>query len=159
MYIYTHSRYRWAIDIIYEGSALGRAEPVCGLRGQAAGVVAALRRERCKHITHSRYRWVIDIIDEGSALGGALLLCGLRGWPDTRYCFVSGLLSTNQYYSLRTLPLFRHPPPPCHRLHYCAVQCFPPTPRYCNIYHTILAMAISCKGQLRGQAACVVATL
>jgi len=23
----------------------------------------------------------------------------------------------------------------------------PPTPRYCNIYHTILAVAISCKGQ------------
>ena len=23
----------------------------------------------------------------------------------------------------------------------------PPTPRYCNIYHTILAMTISCKGQ------------
>jgi len=36
-------------------------------------------------------------------------------------------------------------PPPRHRPHYCAIQCFPPTPRYCNIYHTLLVMAILCK--------------
>jgi len=38
----------------------------------------------------------------------------------TRYCFVSGLLSTNQYFSLRTHPLFKHPPPR-HRLHYYVI--------------------------------------
>ena len=30
----------------------------------------------------------------------------------TRYCFVSGVVCTNQYHSLHTHPLFRHPPPP-----------------------------------------------
>jgi len=67
----------------------------------------------------------------------------------TRYCFVFGPLCTNQYYSLRTHALFRHPSPPRHRPHNCALYCFPPTPRYCNVYHTILVMAISCKGQIR----------
>ena len=56
----------------------------------------------------------------------------------TRYCLVSGPLCTDRYYSLRTHPLFRQPTPPRHRPHYCAIQCFPPNPRYCNIYHTIL---------------------
>ena len=66
----------------------------------------------------------------------------------TRYYFVSGLLCMNQYYSLLTHLLFRHPTPPRHRPEDCAIECFPPTPHYCNIYHTILAVAISCKGQL-----------
>ena len=39
----------------------------------------------------------------------------------TRYCFVYGLLCTNQYYSLRTHPLFRYPTTPCHRPHYCTI--------------------------------------
>jgi len=39
----------------------------------------------------------------------------------TRYCFVSGPLGTNQYYSLRTHLLFRHLTPPRHRPHDCAI--------------------------------------
>ena len=42
--------------------------------------------------------------------------------------FVYGLLCTNQYYSLRTHSLFRHPTPPSHRPHYCAMQWVPPEP-------------------------------
>jgi len=76
----------------------------------------------------------------------------------TRYCFVSGILCTNQYYSLRTHPLFRYPTSPCNRPHYCALErCLPP-PRYCNIYHTILATAISCKGQPTAHTASTAAT-
>ena len=40
----------------------------------------------------------------------------------TRDCFVlSGPSCTNQYYSLRTHPLFRYPTPHRHRSHYCAI--------------------------------------
>ena len=35
-----------------------------------------------------------------------------------------------------------------YRPHDCAIHYSPPTPLYCNIYHTVLAMAISCKGQV-----------
>ena len=44
-----------------------------------------------------------------------------RALASARYCFVSGLLCTNQYHSLRTLPLFRHPTQPRHRPQYCAI--------------------------------------
>ena len=44
----------------------------------------------------------------------------VRALAYTRYCFVSGILCTNQYYSSRTHPLFRHPTPQ-HRPHYCAI--------------------------------------
>jgi len=64
----------------------------------------------------------------------------------TRYCFVFGLLCTNQYHSLRTHPLFRHPTAPRHRPQYRTIYCFPPPPRYYNVHHTLLAVAISCKG-------------
>jgi len=41
-------------------------------------------------------------------------MCGIPagGLAYTRYWFVSGLVYTNQYYSMRTHPVFRHPPPP-----------------------------------------------
>ena len=42
------------------------------------------------------------------------------GLAYTRYCFVSGVVCTNQYHSLRTHPLFGTPHPH-HRLHYCAI--------------------------------------
>jgi len=60
----------------------------------------------------------------------------LRHLVYTRYWSVYGLLCKNQYYHFHTHPLFRHPPSPPHCPHYCSIQCFPPTPRYCNIYHT-----------------------
>ena len=34
-----------------------------------------------------------------------------------------------------------------HHTHYCAIYCCPSTPRYCNIYRTLLSKTISCKGQ------------
>jgi len=65
----------------------------------------------------------------------------------TRYCVVSGVLCTNQYHSLRTHPLFRHPTPPIIAYTIAQSNAFLLTPRYCNVYNTILVMAISCKGQ------------
>ena len=44
-------------------------------------------------------------------------------------------------------PLFRHPTPRMHHPHYAQYVAPPPSSLYCNMYHTILAMAISCKGQ------------
>ena len=67
----------------------------------------------------------------------------------TRYCFVSGLLCTNRYYSSRTHPLFRHPTPPPSSPTLLRNTMFPPTLRYCNIYHTLLVMAISCAEGVR----------
>jgi len=42
----------------------------------------------------------------------------------TRYCFVSGLVCTNQYHSLRTLNVFGHPTPPRHRPRYAQYHVF-----------------------------------
>ena len=57
----------------------------------------------------------------------------------------------NQYYYSQTLPLFGHPTPSLHRIHYCAIQCFPSTILYYSACHTILVVAISCKGQPQPQ--------
>jgi len=65
----------------------------------------------------------------------------------TRYSFRSRPLYKNQHYIWKKIPMCWHPSPPLHRLHYCAIQCFPPITLCCNTCHTILAMTISCKGQ------------
>jgi len=65
----------------------------------------------------------------------------------TRYSFSSRPLYKIQYYYSQTLPSFGHPTRPRHRPRDCAIQCFPPTILYCNTCPTILATAISCKGQ------------
>jgi len=80
---------------------------------------------------------------------GASGILLLRNLAFTRYWFASRRMSvcmcTNQWYSLQTPPLFGHPTLPLYRTHYCAIYCFPSTPRDCNIYHTILWMTISVK--------------
>jgi len=64
------------------------------------------------------------------------------------FCF--GPLCTNQYYSLPNHPLFRQPTlPPSSSTLLRSLRSLPP-PHYRNIYYTILAMVISCKGQHRG---------
>jgi len=70
-----------------------------------------------------------------------------RGLAFTSYSFSSRPLYENQYYYSQAPPLFGHPTPPLHPPHYCTKQCSPPTILYCNACHTILVMAISCKGQ------------
>jgi len=65
----------------------------------------------------------------------------------TRYLFSPRPLYKIQCYYSQTPSLFGHPNHPLHRLHYCAIQCRPPAILYCNTCHTILVMAISCKGQ------------
>ena len=81
----------------------------------------------------------ILIYDSLSSLGFVLAF--------TRYLFSSRPLYENQYYYSQTPPLFGHPTPPLHPPHYCTKQCSPPTILYCNACHTILVVAISCKGQ------------
>jgi len=78
----------------------------------------------------------------------ALTTATRNGYNAQGVNLTSWLLCTNQYYSVRTHPLLRYPTPPRDRPHYCAIYRFPLTPRDCNIYHTILAVAMSCKGQL-----------
>jgi len=51
----------------------------------------------------------------------------------TRYCFMSRLLNTNQYYYLQTAPWFGHPPP--HPVaHTVAQYSVPPRPPLVTIY-------------------------
>ena len=69
----------------------------------------------------------------------------------TRYCFMSRFICTNQSFSLQTPPLCGHSTTPLHRPHCCALYCYPPEILYCNIYHTILVIAISCKGQAQAR--------
>ena len=54
----------------------------------------------------------------------------------TRFCFVSGPLCTNQYYSLRTHFLFRQPTPPRHRPRDCAIYHVSPGPLVFATYTT-----------------------
>jgi len=70
-----------------------------------------------------------------------------RALAFTRYFFISRLVCMNQSYSLQTPPLFGHPASLLHRTHFCAIYCLPSTTSYCNIYYTLLVMAISYKGQ------------
>ena len=56
-------------------------------------------------------------------------------------------MCTNQYPSLQIPPLFGHPASLLNRTRYCERYCFPSTTLDCNIYHRIVCMAISCKGQ------------
>jgi len=81
-----------------------------------------------------KYRWGVD--------------CS-QSLTFTRHSFSSRPLYKNQYYDLQTPPSFGHPSRPPHRPRYCAIQCVPPTIFYCNACHTILVMAISCKGQTK----------
>jgi len=66
-----------------------------------------------------------------------------------RDSFSSRPLYKNQCYYSQTPTSCGSPLPPHHRLHCCAIQCFPPTILNCNTCHTILRMAISCEGQHR----------
>ena len=77
----------------------------------------------------------------------------------TRDCPISGTLCTNQYYSLRTHSSSRHPISSSHRPHYCAIQCLPPTPRYCNIYHTIMEWLYRVKAKRYAYAVYTTSTL
>jgi len=64
----------------------------------------------------------------------------------TRYCFVSGILCTNQYYSLRTHTLCLGTSPHsgiAHDIAQCNVSHRHPVTKYT----TLLAVAVSCKGQ------------
>jgi len=63
----------------------------------------------------------------------------------TRYSFSLRHLYKNQYYYPQIPPLFGHPPPSSPTLLRNIVS--PPTILYCNTCHTILGMAILCKGQ------------
>jgi len=65
----------------------------------------------------------------------------------TGYSFSSRPLYKNRYYHSQTPLSGGHPTRLLHHPRYCAIQCFPPTILYCNTCHTLLAMAISCKGQ------------
>ena len=90
-------------------------------------------------VCESARAYIISILERcGLAQGSDL--------ADTRYFFVSEPLCTNQYYSLRTHPLFRYPTTHRHRPHDCAIKRYPPTPRYCKTHHKILAITKSCKG-------------
>jgi len=73
-----------------------------------------------------------------------LFLCRLAF---TRCCLISRRMCTSQYYSLQTPPVFGRPSSPLHSTHFYAICCFPSTRLYCNIYHTLLLMTISCGGQ------------
>jgi len=70
-----------------------------------------------------------------------------RALTCTRYSLSSRPLYKNQYYYELTPPLFGHPTPSLLRPHYCAILYFLPTVLCCNTCHTIMVMAISCKGQ------------
>jgi len=64
----------------------------------------------------------------------------------TRYSFyVEAVVHTSILFFANT-SLFEYPTRPLYRPHDCAIV-FPPDPLCCNIYHMILVMAISCKGQ------------
>ena len=64
------------------------------------------------------------------------------------YIYMSIYMYLHMYIVFVNTPLvWAHYPPPLHRPHYCAILCFPPTILYCHTCHTILGMAISCKGR------------
>jgi len=79
------------------------------------------------YLAHATFANYLGLLSAGGEVGKELAY--------TRYCFVSGLLRTNQYYSLRTHPLFRYPTPPRHRPHYCAVVFAPDPPLLQYIPH------------------------
>jgi len=77
-------------------------------------------------------------------------LVGRRlSWPLQEIRFISRIVCTHQYYYLQTPPLCGHPThPPLTPALLHTIQ-VPPNPLYCNVYNTLLVMAISCNGLYR----------
>jgi len=67
-------------------------------------------------------------------------------WPSQDIRFARDLVQESMLLFANT-PFVWAPHPPLHRLHFCAIQRFPPTILHRNTCRTVLVMAISCKGQ------------
>jgi len=73
--------------------------------------------------------------------------CAAAAWPLQDIRLVRGLC-TRSNTIIRNHPIcLGTPHPPLYRLRYCARHCCSPTILFCNTCHTILALAISRKGQ------------